>query len=119
MASFDLKGRCRAIARRIVGNDAAWSVLRSITNKSDYLRVQRHAAVETQFETRRDRAFAETIVLSGPFGGMKYPGYTSYGSALYPKLLGTYESELHGALADLLTNPHDNIVDIGFAGAQK
>ena len=37
-------------------------------------------------------------VQSGPFKGINYPSYISFGSKLYPKLFGTYESELHAII---------------------
>jgi hypothetical protein len=54
-------------------------------------------------------------VAGGPFRGMRYPSGQSYGSALLPKLLGSYESELHPVLEAMLTNEHTAIVDIGCA----
>jgi len=55
-----------------------------------------------------------TRVLSGPFQGMKYLD-SACSSALLPKLLGTYEDELHPTFAQLLTEPYDTVVDIGCA----
>jgi hypothetical protein len=55
------------------------------------------------------------IVLAGPFAGLKYPTQVSHGSAFYPKLLGSYEAELHGALQQFCGRSYDGIVDIGFA----
>jgi hypothetical protein len=37
----------------------------------------------------------EMTVRSGPFQGMRYPGAEAAGSALIPKLLGSYQRELH------------------------
>jgi hypothetical protein len=39
----------------------------------------------------------------------------SYGSALLPKLLGSYESELHVVLEELLANDYQAMLDIGCA----
>jgi len=46
---------------------------------------------------------------------MQYPSAQSYGSALLPKLLGSYESELHPLLEGMLANEYTAIVDIGSA----
>jgi len=54
------------------------------------------------------------VVRSGPFAGMKY-ATRAVGSALIPKLVGSYESELHGVLSQILATPYDAIVDIGCA----
>jgi hypothetical protein len=53
-------------------------------------------------------------VLSGPFQGMKYLPFSS-GSALLPKLLGTYEQELHGVFDQVLRRQYRAIIDIGCA----
>jgi hypothetical protein len=69
---------------------------------------------------REDAAFARSIsprlaVLNGPFKGMRYPEAASTGSTLVPKLLGSYERELHGLIAYTLNQPYTAIVDIGCA----
>jgi precorrin-6B methylase 2 len=56
------------------------------------------------------------VVAAGPFAGLAYPHFSAAGSALYPKLLGTYESELHGVITTRIKpEPFDVIVDIGCA----
>jgi precorrin-6B methylase 2 len=59
--------------------------------------------------------FPNLTVANGPFQGMRYPTAESYGSMLLPKLLGSYESELHDALASFFVNDYSTIVDIGCA----
>jgi SAM-dependent methyltransferase len=54
-------------------------------------------------------------VLNGPFKGMRYPRASSCGSALLPKLIGSYEQELHPALAAFGCREYSTIVDIGCA----
>ncbi|MFM7727529.1 MAG: 50S ribosomal protein L11 methyltransferase, partial [Flavobacteriales bacterium] len=54
-------------------------------------------------------------VLNGPFKGMIYPYMLSYGSSLTPKILGTYEKELHPLFDNLLARSYANIIDIGCA----
>jgi hypothetical protein len=52
-------------------------------------------------------------VKNGPFKGMQYPAFGSYWSPLAPKLLGSYERELHPLLQLLANNDYSEIVDIG------
>jgi hypothetical protein len=63
----------------------------------------------------RRELFPDLKVLTGPFRGMKYPFARSHGSTLLPKLLGSYESELHPILEEMLQNKYTEIVDIGCA----
>lgn len=51
----------------------------------------------------------------GPFKGMLYPSTKSAGSELYPKLLGSYERELHQTIEIILSEDYSEIVDIGCA----
>lgn len=55
-------------------------------------------------------------VIFGPFLGMKYASLEAYGSKLIPKLLGTYEHELHHIIDDLhRRKKYNRIIDIGAA----
>lgn len=59
---------------------------------------------------RKVREGTDWQVESGPFRGLKYVR-RAIGSALYPKLLGTYERELHGVMEEILRlKPKDAIV---------
>lgn len=53
-------------------------------------------------------------VLAGPFAGMRFSPVTTSGSWL-PKLLGTYERELHPTVERLAAEPCDRFIDIGSA----
>ena len=62
------------------------------------------------------RVFRElnSTVYDGPFKGMKYIK-KSNGSSLMPKILGTYERELHPVIGQIISAEYQNIVDIGCA----
>ena len=47
--------------------------------------------------------------------GLKYPGFSSFGSSIYPKLSGTYESELTDVFLKLENNNYSCIIDVGCA----
>ena len=68
-------------------------------------------------EQRLDRCvrkLTRETVYKGPFQGMKYVR-SSIGSAYLPKLLGTYERELHGVIETMAGNTFDRLVNIGAA----
>jgi hypothetical protein len=53
-------------------------------------------------------------VQGGPFAGMRYPAYAvPRGEMIVPQLVGAYESELHAAMAAVLADGFEQIVDIG------
>ncbi len=53
-------------------------------------------------------------VIGGPFAGMHYISSSS-GSVLAPKLIGSYECELHDAIISSLKKQYDTIIDVGCA----
>ncbi len=54
------------------------------------------------------------VVAAGPFAGMKYIA-DSRGSRLVPKLIGSYELELHAVIAETLASQPSVVVDVGCA----
>ena len=70
---------------------------------------------DEQFEEQINSVFKDNIVLHGPFKGMRYPQRCAIGSELYPKLLGSYESELSNIIHFILKQNYSTVVDIGCA----
>jgi hypothetical protein len=67
------------------------------------------------YATNKIQKVQGNIIKSGPFCGMKYVG-KSVGSALIPKLIGSYEEELHELFMHLYkAKCYTTIVDIGCA----
>jgi hypothetical protein len=118
-----LKEAGKNFVERTAGNPVAWSIYKGCGRLSQFLGgFYGHArfvreGYERDQKLRRvvQEMFPQPVVASGPFKGLKYPNARSYGSALLPKLLGSYESELHGALESLLKNDYATVVDIGCA----
>lgn len=59
--------------------------------------------------------FNSLKVLNGPFKGMKYPKADSYGSAIFPKLLGSYEMELWNCIEKAKLQDYSEIINVGCA----
>ncbi|MEO6786364.1 MAG: hypothetical protein ABI318_09550 [Chthoniobacteraceae bacterium] len=70
--------------------------------------------IRYQALVKRITARAGLTVQSGPFAGMRYLE-ESCSSALLPKLIGTYEDELHPTIEALLRSAPSAVVDIGCA----
>ena len=66
-----------------------------------------------------DRWFVDrhgSVVLHGPFAGLRYaPRVLDRVHHLTPRLLGSYESELHGVVAEQIARRPSRFVDIGAA----
>ncbi len=111
------------IVARTAKNPIAWSLYKMCGRLSgSFGRIYGHAHFTREIGERDEtlrkllrEMFPELTVAGGPFRGMRYPSAQSYGSALLPKLLGSYESELHPALEGLLENGYSAIIDIGCA----
>ena len=54
------------------------------------------------------------VVLAGPFAGMQYVAEAA-GSSLLPKLLGSYEAELHQTVTAIINSGYGRIIDVGCA----
>jgi SAM-dependent methyltransferase len=105
----------------LVSHDVSWFFLKPFSRLgSMMLRVrnsieQSRSVLEQErfHEDLYDNIFHERKVLHGPFKGLQYPAYNSIGSALYPKLLGSYERELHDVLKKIMEDEFSEIVNIG------
>ena len=100
------------IANQLKARAAGWSDAPSMDELNQALRLlskwRAYALAETYF------AQHGTIIFSGPFQGMDYVRSASEG-ALVPRLMGTYESELHPHLATFSRAGLDCVIDVGCA----
>lgn len=105
-----MKATVRSILRFLMSSDLLWQASRRLP-------VRGIVAARKQIVANRlaESCGARPIVRSGPFRGMVYPEMRSAGSALVPKLLGTYESELHPFIESLADIQLQTIVDVGCA----
>jgi hypothetical protein len=108
----------RSLVSPLLRNPVSWRFLNGtvlrLARKMDQWRqayVEREPALDESIRGR----FLNGIVRHGLFYGMKYPSLESAGSALYPKLLGSYERELHGVMEKIVHTKYDTVVDVGCA----
>jgi tRNA G37 N-methylase Trm5 len=57
--------------------------------------------------------FSDLIVKHGPFQGMKYAKAKALGSSYMPKMVGSYERELHPTIEKICKIPYTKIVNVG------
>ncbi len=116
-----MKEIVKSVVQHTAKNPLAWFVYRACgTLSKDLSRVYGHACFVREIAERDGKLaafarelFADMTVAHGPFKGLRYPIAEGVGSMLLPKLLGSYESELHSALEDLLAGGYDSVVNIG------
>lgn len=106
-----IKAWLRENIRKIIAKDIIWAVYDSTINRiSEYSVIQKHETLKTRVKA----LVAKNGVLNGPFSGMRY-GNRAHGSFLMPKLLGTYEMEVHSIMNDVIQNPPRIFIDVGCA----
>ncbi len=114
-----MKEILRRIAEWLVARDTLWvPISKTLVRGSQFLCAMRenHEAERIVANSPKLRAaLNERVVIAGPFQGMKYGDTEARCSALYPKLLGTYENELAGVVVDALVKRPPVVVDIGAA----
>jgi precorrin-6B methylase 2 len=114
-----MKSHLKKVVERTARSPVGWSFYggcKRISNVFERVHWVAQNARELDFiKATAYQLFPSLMVAHGPFKGLGYPSAESAASALLPKLLGSYESELHSAIEELLKNGYDTIVDIGCA----
>jgi hypothetical protein len=90
----------------------------SLNDRSQLIDWMFNAIVQTRRTELSQFVYDATggIVASGPFAGMKILSQTSWRDGdLLPKLLGTYEQELHVAVSYFASKTYDAVVNVGCA----
>lgn len=112
----------RKIIRKLVENKITWRILNFFYRvfyrfqfEKELIQIEIKQKGMLEKESVLKKKFSNLTVADGPFKGMIYPDFIAYGSAMYPKLLGCYESELNPSLESLLKTDYHSIVDIGCA----
>jgi len=83
-------------------------------------RQKKERLISLEFRKKRNAEIMADVfsgdyrVANGPFMGMKYIE-SSAGSALLPKILGSYEEPIHGWVETAIAKGYDKILDIGCA----
>lgn len=75
----------------------------------------KRAAKAATPESWLPEAMRSLTVLHGPFKGMRYPSLTSHCSAIYPKILGSYECELEPCIREFIDRAPAEVIDVGCA----
>lgn len=116
-----MKSLIKRLVTSTAQNPMAWTAYRACGAISRVIGKPYHHALFVRGVAGQDELMAEVlreccpdlVVARGPFQGLRYPTARSVQSALLPKLLGSYESELHPILEEMLRNDYDTIVNIG------
>ena len=111
-----MKKYLRWVARKLTRNDVCWGCARAtLVRAGETCSYLRGAALREACNAWCGKHLADQLVLHGPFKGLKCHEFSSFGSMLYPKLIGCYESEIQEVVGKLISGSFDVIVDVGCA----
>lgn len=110
-----MKKTVKKVLEKSVENTIIWNMVNPIVKGAICLKNARKSydRSNSRINSTLQNPFDSLTVINGPFKGMVYPDFDSSGSALIPKLLGSYESELQASLFQLCKNRYDVIINIG------
>jgi hypothetical protein len=103
------------IFHELIRSKPVWRVLKFLFGNNSFLIELKKEAISSESKKIRFAHFKEMAVKNGPFKGMVYPEWNSRGSMLFPKLFGTYESELWEVIERIRAKTYAEIIDIGCA----
>jgi predicted O-methyltransferase YrrM len=103
------------ISKMLAYNDLTWSLLRPFVKFAEGIRYYRKRKLDEPLIEEIRQVLKEPVVIHGPFKGLRYPDYASFGSAIYPKILGCYEREIYPFLDQVLGRSYEMAIDIGCA----
>lgn len=98
-----------------VRNKQTWPFFKAVIHLAECFRYQRSLYEHINATKELEKAFSDRMVRSGFFKGLRYPSFQSVGSSLPPKLLGSYEVELHPVFKEIQKNHYTEILNIGCA----
>ena len=115
MMNKTLQSIARRVTRVMMKSDLLWEAARRFSEDGYFYR-QRYPVIHKRARRACASYLDQLQVLDGPFVGMRYDQERSVGSSLWPKLLGTYESELRPCFQRISHSArYRKIIDIGFA----
>lgn len=103
------------ISKAIANNELLWKLFRPLVKLGSGINYYRKEREQLPIINEIKSVLKGKAVLHGNFKGLTYPDYESFGSAIFPKLLGSYESELNVVWGEIISTQYEEIIDIGSA----
>ncbi|MEZ4885067.1 MAG: hypothetical protein R3E32_10110 [Chitinophagales bacterium] len=107
-----MKNALKSIFRPFIKNNISWSLLKPIAALGSFMKYER-TVIESK--GKFDYLFTDLKVQNGPFKGLTYPSLDFEADLLYPKLIGSYEQEIHDCIDELCAQNYAEIINIGCA----
>ena len=110
-----MKKYFRYFIKTFVKSKIGWNSAKLFLRFAELFRYEKSKVEIEKAESNLKKHFNTHTVEHGYFKGLKYPSFISFGSSLFPKLSGSYESELFPFFKEINTNRYANIIDVGCA----
>ncbi len=110
-----MKSLFNPLIKLFVKSSIGWTFAKLIIRFAEWFRYERSKLDYLKAAQELNHYFIDLTVKDGYFKGLKYPSFSSFGSSLFPKLSGSYESELFPFFKELEVRNYDTIIDIGCA----
>ena len=81
----------------------------------NFIEQKREVYVQNPNYAAIEKIINRKTVLAGPFKGLRYPEVRAFGSAIYPKIVGSYESFLNPVIEKVIDMNISDIIQIGSA----
>ncbi len=107
-----MKNVLKKLLTPLIENDLSWKLLKPFASLGSFMKYERGVLEE---KGRFNYLFADLKVQNGVFEGMEYPSLDFKADLLYPKLVGSYEEELHAQIEKLCEIEYAEIINIGCA----
>lgn len=103
------------LVRLIISSSLLWKIITYFLRFGSWLKYEKSKQNHQAAEINLFAFFDDKVVRQGFFKGLKYLNFESFGSSIFPKLLGSYEIELMPVFNSIKNNNYKNIVDVGCA----
>ncbi len=107
-----MKDTLKRLFKPFIKNNLTWKLLKPFASLGSFMKYER-----TVIESKGvfDHLFNDSIVQNGPFKNMAYPSLNFKADLFYPKLIGSYESEIQSHVDKLCKQNYSEIINIGCA----
>ncbi|MBK9330056.1 MAG: hypothetical protein IPM95_12305 [Sphingobacteriales bacterium] len=111
-----MKKYVKKAIRVAIGINFIWSIIRPFVTFFKKIEFQRRLVEQKPtLDFIKLTVLQQPAVRNGLFKGLVYPGFEAAGSAVFPKFIGSYESELIPVFKQVIDGRYDTILDIGSA----
>lgn len=112
-----IKRLLEKIAKWIAGSPFFWKLSTPLIYLSNHIQANKknNTPQEVVLNPFLIQHLGKPVVKNGPFLGMVYPSFQSVGSTIFPKIIGSYEAELHATIETLIGRRFEYVYDVGCA----